>query len=315
MQLVLRLLARLPAQLSAIGCGLVLAMGLFGATAPAAHAQSVIATVNDDPITDYDVGERMKLNKILHRPVTRDAAIEDIIADRIKIGETMKYKINPSDQDIGNALAVTANQLKMQPQQLAAELQRAAIDPHHWREHWKAEWVWGAYVRALNKMLDVSESDVRAELAKQGNKTASDDEYTLRQVILTVPGNASPAEVESRMREATQLRARFSDCNEGVQLATAIQDVAVKQPLTRPASGLNDQFRDVINNTPVGHLTPPSRSPDGIEMVAVCNKSAVHDDTERDTAVHDMLLSQRLEDAAGKLYKEVRDRAIIVMKH
>jgi peptidyl-prolyl cis-trans isomerase SurA len=317
MQLVVRLLGRLSAQLSAIGCGLALAMGLFGATAPAAHAQSVsvIATVNDDPITDYDVAERMKLDKVLHRPVTRDAAIEDIITDRLKIGETMKYKIEPTDQQIGGALAVTANQMKMQPQQLAAELQSAGVDAQHWHEHWKAEWVWGAYVRALNKMLDVSESDVRAEIAKEGNKAGSDDEYTLRQVILTVPGNASAAEIETRMREATQLRARFTDCPAGAQLASAIQDVAVQQPTTRTASGLNDQFRDLISNTPIGHLTPPSRGPDGIEMIAVCDKSATHDDSERNTTVHDMLLSQHLEDASSKLFKDVRARAVIVMKH
>ena len=103
MQLVLRFVARLLPQLFAIGCGLVLSTGLLCVTAPAARAQSVIATVNDDPITDYDVQERMKLNKILQRPTTSDAALEDIIADRLKIGETMKFKIDPTDQDIGNA--------------------------------------------------------------------------------------------------------------------------------------------------------------------------------------------------------------------
>jgi peptidyl-prolyl cis-trans isomerase SurA len=313
MQLTLRLVNRLP-RLFAIGCGLAFAAGLFCATAPAVHAQSVIATVNDDPITDFDVQQRMKLNKILRRPTTRDAALEDIIADRIKIGETIKFKIDPSDQDIGTALAITARSLKMQPQDLAAALQRDAIDPHHWKEHWKAEWMWGAYVHALNKTLDVSESDVRTEIAKEGNKNGADDEYTLRQVIFTLPSNPSPGDVESRMREATQLRARFADCNEGSQLASALKDVAVKQPLTRPGSALGDQLRDLLGNTPVGHLTPPSRSPDGIEMIALCSKNALHDDAVRGAGVRDMLLSQRLQKEADKLYQEVRARAIIV-KH
>lgn len=313
MQLVIRFVGRLSSPLFAIGCGLVLAFGVVCAKPPAARAQSVIATVNDDPITDYDVAERIKLNKILRRPTTRDAALQDIITDRLKIGETMKYKINPSNDNINSSLAITARQMKMQPQELVASLQRDHVDPNHWREHWKAEWVWGAYVRALNKMLDVSTGDIRAELAKEGPK-ANDDQYTLRQVILTLPGNPSPAVVETRMREATQLRARFSDCNGGVQLASALQDVAIKDPLTRSASSLGDQLRNLLNTTPVGHLTPPSRSPDGIEMVALCNKSALNDDSERDSQAREVLLSQRLDQAADRLYKEIRDRAVIVMK-
>ena len=314
MQLILRFLVRSLPRLLAVGCGFFLSTALLCATAPAARAQSVVATVNDDPITDFDIQERMKLNKILRRPTTRDAALEDIIADRLKIGETMKFKIEPTDQDINNSLAVTANQLKMPPQELAAALQSAAIDSHHWREHWKAEWVWGAYVRALNKTLDVSEADVRAELAKQGNQSGSDEEYTLRQVILTLPFNVTPSELESRMREATQLRARFTDCNDGLQVARVIQDVAVKAPLTRAGSALSAQLRDLLNNTPVGHLTPPSRSPDGIEMIALCNKGVLHDDAARGAAVREMLLSQRLDKEADRLYQEVRARAVIV-KH
>ena len=314
MQLILRFLVRSLPQLFAVGCGFFLSSALLYATAPTARAQSVIATVNDDPITDFDIQERMKLNKILRRPTTRDAALEDIIADRLKIGETMKFKIDPTDQDIGNALSVTASQLKMPPQELQADLQRAAIDSHHWREHWKAEWVWGAYVRALNKTLDVSEADVRAELAKQGNQSGADEEYTLRQVILTLPFNASPEELDSRMREATQLRARFTDCNEGAQLASTIQDVAVKEPLTRAGSTLGGQLRDLLNNTPVGHLTPPSRSPNGIEMIALCNKGALHDDAARGATVREMLLSQRLDKEADRLYQEIRARAVIVKR-
>ncbi len=273
-----------------------------------------VATVNDDPITDYDIGERIKLNQVLHRPTTRDAALQDIIVDRLKIGETLKFKINPSDQDIGNAIAVTARQMKTQPQAIIAGLQAAHIAQSEWKEHWKAEWVWGAYTRAMNKMLDVSNSEVRAEAAKEPNKTPS-DQYTLRQVIMTLPPTASPAQVESRTREATQLRARFTDCTQGVQLANAIDNVAVKAPLTRSTTALGEQLKDLLDKTPVGHLTPPSRTTDGIEMVALCSKSALQDDTERDAQIRSELLDQRLQAASEKLLKDVRDHAIIVMKH
>jgi peptidyl-prolyl cis-trans isomerase SurA len=314
MHILLRLVARLSSRFLVLGCSLISASCILAASVPSAQAQNVIATVNDDPITDYDIAERIKLNQVLHRPATRDAALEDIIVDRLKIGETLKFKINPTDQDIGNAIAVTARQMKTQPQAIIAGLQRAHVDQAEWKEHWKAEWVWGAYTRAMNKMLDVSDSDVRAEAAKEPNKTPS-DQYTLRQVIMTLSPTASPAEVESRMREATQLRARFNDCAQGIQLASAIQNVAVKEPLTRSTTALGEQLRDLLDKTPVGHLTPPSRTTDGVEMVALCSKSALQDDTERDSQIRSELLDQRLQAASDKLLKDVRDHAVIVMKH
>ena len=49
-------------------------------------------------------------------------------------------------------------------------------------------------------------------------------------------------------------------------------------------------------------------------MIALCSKGALHDDAARGAAVREMLLSQRLDKEADRLYQEVRARAVIV-KH
>ncbi len=52
------------------GAALVLGSLLFS-PAPQAYAQSLVATVNDSPVTSYDLEQRMKLLRVL-----RSAAIE-----------------------------------------------------------------------------------------------------------------------------------------------------------------------------------------------------------------------------------------------
>ena len=248
----------------------------------------------------------MKILRVLQKTATRDAALESIYETRLKLMEMSKYKVNPGDPDIGWALGITARRLKTEPQALVGALQRAGVTEDQWKQKWKSEAGWMQLIRALNRTLEVSETEVRAELAKSGKNKAV--EYTVRQVILVVPngGNA-----EGRMAEAGQLRARFTDCATGVPMAAAFRDTAVKEPITRSASALNEALRKILDSTPVGKLTPPSRSPQGIEMLAVCNKSDRQDAAAAENLRNDMVF-KKLQGESDKRYAEVRAKAIIV---
>ena len=54
----------------------------------------------------------------------------------------------------------------------------------------------------------------------------------------------------------------------------ALPDVAVRETITRQSADLGQQQRDVLNNTPVGRLTPPEVTPQGVEVFAVCQQDA-----------------------------------------
>ena len=281
----------------------------LGARAPApAHAQAVVASVNDDPVTNVDIEQHMKILRVIQKNATREAALESIYETRLKLMEMSKYKVNPGDPDIGWALGITARRLKTDPQSMVGALQRAGVTEDQWKQKWKSEAGWMQLIRALNRTLEVSETEVRAELAKSGQNKAA--EYTVRQVILVVPngGNA-----EGRAAEANQLRARFTDCATGVPMAAAFRDTAVKEPITRSASTLNDALRKILDTTPVGRLTPPSRSPQGIEMLAVCNKSDRQDAAAAENLRNDMLF-KKLQGESDKRYAEVRAKAVIVKR-
>ena len=281
-------------------------MGLLASTP--SHAQAVVASVNDDPVTNVDIEQHMKILRVLQKNATRDAALESIYETRLKLMEMSKYKVNPGDQDIGWALGITARRLKADPQSLVGALQRAGVTEDQWKQKWKSEAGWMQLIRALNRTLEVSETEVRAELAKSGQNKAV--EYTVRQVILVVPngGNA-----EGRLAEAGQLRARFTDCATGVPMAAAFRDTAVKEPITRSSSALNEALRKILDSTPVGRLTPPSRSPQGVEMLAVCNKSDRQDAAAAENLRNDMVF-KKLQSESDKRYAEVRAKAVIVKR-
>jgi peptidyl-prolyl cis-trans isomerase SurA len=69
-----------------------------------------------------------------------------------------------------------------------------------------------------------------------------------------------------------------------------------------------------LDKTPVGHLTAPERTADGIEMIAVCSKSISKDDTAVRKAISERLLSAEMRSDAARRLVELRSYAVIV-KH
>ncbi len=296
----------------------LLALALCGMpptfVAAPAHAQALVATVNDDPITSYDLDQRIKLQKVLKRPVTKEAALEGIIADRLRLRELKKYKLEPGTNERNSAIAKIAADMKLSPQALFSALQSSGVPEKEWSEFFKAEAGWTILTRGLNKGLEVSEREVRAELDRRGGKAANSIEYILRPIVFVVPLNASPDQLQARMREAENFRTRFNDCNNGFQLARSLPEVAVKEQFSRPANALPEEARQMIDKTGVNRLTPPSRAPTGIEMLAVCGRRDMRDDKTAGDDIRNELLSKKIDELAAKSYADLRKRAIIVKR-
>jgi peptidyl-prolyl cis-trans isomerase SurA len=282
--------------------------------APRAQAQEIIATVNGAPITNWDVTEREKLLRAMHEPASYDDALNSMIDDQLKIGETSKFKIKATDSEIGQQIALEANQMKMAPAALLGALQRAGVSTQHIKDHFSADFNFNLLVQAYNKGVDASESAIRAELAKDGGKTAAGVDYKVHQIIFTLHGKNVFAETQDRMKAADQLRARFNNCAEGLPLARGMDDVAVKDEIIRNSLQIGDQLKEVLDKTPVGHLTPPERTADGVEMIAVCSKGVSSDDTAVRKAISERLLSAEMRADAERRLAQLRSYAVIVKR-
>ncbi len=287
---------------------LVIAMAAAGSVS----AQSIVSSINGDPITDLDVGERMKLLKVLRKPATREAAIESLYTDRLEAREAGKFGVRPGDAEVSQEIVTVAQGLKVAPEALVGTLRQAGVSDDHLKSHFGAEYAFTVLVHALNKGVEASEKEVSAELAKQGGKAASGPDYTVRQVIFTVPSHATVAMLNERAQEAEQLRARFVDCESGTALARELEDVTVRDPIRRSGVELNEGLRQLLDKTPVGHLTPPQRSSSGLELLAVCAKDVAKDTSAARAAIAQKLLAAHIAADKQRRLKELRAKAVIV---
>jgi peptidyl-prolyl cis-trans isomerase SurA len=277
-----------------------------------ASAQEIVASINGDPITNIDIDERMKMLRVLRKPATREAAIESLFADRLEIREASKFGVNLRDSDISQEVIKVAQEMKLTPEGLVMALQHGGVTPDHFKAHFRADLAFGVLVQALNKGVEASEERVRAELAKQGGKQASGTEYTVRQVIFAIPRSAPAAALTERAHEAEQLRERFISCESGIPIARTMNDVTVRDPLVKTSVEIGEGLRQLLDKTPIGHLTAPQRSSEGIEMIAVCKKGMSKDDSAARAAIAQKLLAAHIATDTEHRLKELRAKAVVV---
>ena len=101
-------------------------------------------------------------------------------------------------------------------------------------------------------------------------------EYKMQPIVLIVPRGSAPAAIETRKKEAEALRARMQTCDEANAFFKSMQNAAIREAVIKTSADIPPSLREVLDGTPIGHLTPPELTKQGVEMVALCGKEADH---------------------------------------
>lgn len=275
-----------------------------------ARAQAVIASINGDPVTSYDVEERARLLRALGQPSSPQAAFESLVQSRLKAGEVNKYGIHISPNELGPTMNAYADKAHMSVAQLSQRIAAAHIDPKHVENFLSIEQAFALYARARNRAVEVSSADINAEMSRD-KSIGRETSYTLRQVVIIVTPDAGGAGLESAAKELENLRSRWTDCASGPKIATATGRFVVRDPVTRTSSQLGPEFTALLDKTPIGHLTPPSRNSTGLVSIAVCDRKAGDKDSAKDLA-QQKVMQRMVDKQAAELYAEMRKNAVIV---
>jgi peptidyl-prolyl cis-trans isomerase SurA len=290
---------------------------LFAATAAAAPAQAqVVVVANGSPITAYDIQQRTKLiASSEHRRPSRKEIIQQLIDDRLKIAKAKTYGFEISDQDVNKAFANMAARQHITAKQFASFLARAGIAAGTVKARLRAEITWNQMVRGkFAATLKVSESDVANALREKNEQASLGYIYTLYPVTVVVPAGSSSAVVAAKKREADRLRARFLNCKDGLAIARALGDVAVRDPVTRSSADLPPQLRELLGKMEIGRLTTPEITGPGIQMFALCNKKQTKTASPVERQVRNEIFARRFKEESQRYLEEIRKSAMIEYK-
>ena len=280
-------------------------------------AQSVAAMVNGEAITNLDVDQRIKLTMLTtKKAISRQEALTELINDKLKIKEGKRYGLDLSSSDIDSAYGNMASRMRMSAEQLNKTLEGHGIRPETLKNRIKSDMTWGNLIRGrFQSNLLVPEKDLAA-FDKQGSNSEGESfEYLVRPIVLIVPRGSASSVVEARRKEAELLRGRISSCDEAQELFRSMRDAAIRDQLTKTSADLPPNLRELLDKLPIGKLTPPEVTKQGVEMVALCSRKPTKADTPAKREAREKIYNQKYEAKSKSYLEEIRKGAMIEMRN
>ena len=291
---------------------------IAGAPIPVS-AQQVVVMVNGDPITALDIEQRIKFLSLTGggKPHSRQEVIEELINERLKISEGKKFKLSATDSEVETTFAGMATRMGATSEQLTQKLNSIGAGAGTLKNRIRSEIVWGQLVRGrYQSTLQVGEKEIVSalETRKKDDKDTTKDtsyDYTLRPILFIVAKGSPPAAFEARRRDAEALKARFQNCDEGINFARGLRDVAVRAPVLRSSGELPAPLRTLLDGMQVGRLTNPEQTAQGIEVFALCGKKQSSADSAGRREAREEIFAQRFQTQANQYLKQIRASAMI----
>lgn len=197
------------------------AMALVAATAPMAlmpgmaQAQNLFAPrlyVNGQVITEYEVIQRAMFLKLLSAPGDLEqAALKELIDDRLRQQEAKRLDLRLSDEDVLQGMAEFASRANLTAEQLIAELQKVGIAPETYRDFVSAGVAWRQVVRSkFAGRVPVSEADVDKAL-EEATRPRALKVLVSELVIPAEPGKEAQAmDLAAQLSQSIDSEAEFA---------------------------------------------------------------------------------------------------------
>jgi len=115
-----------------------------------------------------------------------------------------------------------------------------------------------------------------------------------------VPKGSAQSAIDLRKKDAETLRGRVQSCEQAEGIFRAMRDSVIRDQITKTSADLPAPLREILDKTPVGQMTPPEVTRQGVEMVALCSR-APSTETPEKRAAREKLFSQKY-DAQAKKY-------------
>ena len=277
--------------------------------------------VNKNPITNFDIQRRAKFLEIRRAPGNkRKLAEKELIEQILKLQEAKRRRTLATDEMVDQAFATFAKRNRGTPAQLSRQLNQLGVGTPHFKEFIRTQISWQNTVqgRFQAETIRKTERDAVTQLRKSGSAKPEVTEYSFQQIVFVIPESRKTKRlVQVRKQEANAFRQRFTSCENTIELAKQLKDVAVLDRRRIMEPELPTRWKDEIFNADSKGTTRVKETEKGVELIAVCNKRQVTDDRAAQITSQSNDFTD-FNNKAGELDKsyldELRSRAKIIYR-
>jgi peptidyl-prolyl cis-trans isomerase SurA len=246
----------------------------------------IVAVVNDEVITQNDLNERVMLvvrqfqrqgGQLPPADVLSRQILERMINDLVQVQLAKETGIRVDDAALDRTIERIAQENKLSVRDFRAALERDGMKYPRFREDIRSEiLVARLREREVENAVVVTDAEIETELAREERDKTADTEFRLAHILVLVPPQASPEQIEARRVRALQALTQVRGGTDFAQVAATYSDApdATQGGSLgwRPAGRLPTLFLDALERMQPGDVSDVLRSPNGFHMVKLLEK-------------------------------------------
>src|SRR5882757_2162877 len=220
----------------AFASGALLLLGQAGAqtrelATKGALLDRVAAVVNDGVVLNSEldeqiviISERLRTQKLELPPqnVLRQQVLERLVLQEIQAQRATKAGLKVPDETLNSALQDVAQRNGIPLAQLPEALHQQGIDYAAYREDMRKELTLGLLrQRDVLQRISITPREIDQYLDKEAKTPSSDNEYNVSHILIAVPQEATPAQLDEAAKRAQDVSTRAKGGEDFAKLALA----------------------------------------------------------------------------------------------
>ena len=267
-----------------LACGAALAQSGRPERAAAARialVDRIVAVVNKEVITQHELAERV--NRVLKEMQRRGTSLPDrgefehqvlerLIVEKVQLQFARETGLRVDDLDLDRTVNRVADGNKLSLTEFRQTLERDEIRFDRFREELRNEiLITRLREREVTGKLTVSEAEIENFLLEQSERKGAATEYNIAHILVRVPEQASPEQLEARRARAEEAVKRLKGGADFAQLAAAYSDApdALQGGVMgwRSEERLPELFVEALAKLKAGDASNVLRSPAGFHVL------------------------------------------------
>src|SRR5258705_11236895 len=223
--------------LTLIGCGAAFAQAARpdqSASPRIDLLDRIVAVVNKEVITQFELSERItRVQRELQRRGTSSVdrseierqVLERLIVEKVHLQYARETGLRVDDLELDRTVSRVAEGNKLSLTEFRKTLERDAINFDGFREELRNEILMNRLRdREVTAKITVSEGEIENLLLEQGERKDIATEYNIAHILVRVPEQATPEQLEARRARAEEAVKRLKDGAEFAQVAATYSD-------------------------------------------------------------------------------------------
>jgi len=268
-----------------VSCALVLLSLTFAFSAIGQSSLNIVAIVNDEIISDYDLQSRIDFvlfssglpNNPNERKRIRYRILNNLINQKLMLQQAKQKKINVSRKQIGEFIGQVEKQNGMLKGNMAKLLNKNNMDTLTYERQVEAKISWGRIIRKkLAKSGELDEETINAQIRLIRNYKGR-PEYLVAEIFISFDAGRSD------LKEQQLVNRLYQQIKDGTPFGQVARSFSESASAARNGNlgwiredQLDPNLAKIISNLQRDELSVPFKAPDGYYILLLKNKRLAH---------------------------------------